>query len=125
MDVSLRPILTRLFLALSGHPSPELANPSPPPEIKAAEAKVMATVEMAKKELSEILLAAIDLHCVRPGDKINAVKQLALIEGWNAPENHQLEVHGLADRIDKVLRLSDIEVAKMLENDPFKAKQIT
>jgi hypothetical protein len=30
-----------------------------------------------------------------------------------------------ADRIDKVLRLSDIEVAKMLENDPFKAKQIT
>jgi phage terminase small subunit len=69
----------------------ELANPSPPPEIKAAEAKVTATVEMAKEELSKILLAEIDLDTVKPSDKINAVKQLALIEGWNVTEKHEHE----------------------------------
>jgi hypothetical protein len=81
---------------------------------------------MAKEELSKIVLAEIDLGTVKPGDKINAVKQLALIEGWNVAEKHEHDVRGLGDRIDRAFASAkQIEVATARENDLLRAERQT
>jgi phage terminase small subunit len=60
------------------------------PEEVAAEAQVTATVDEAKQRLSEVVLADIDLSAIKPTDKIAAVRELSLINGWHAPKRTEL-----------------------------------
>jgi phage terminase small subunit len=64
----------------------ELASPPKPPEVEAAEAQVTATVDDARERLSAVVLAEIDLTAIKPTDKIAAVRELSLINGWHAPK---------------------------------------
>lgn len=64
-----------------------------------AEADVAVDVTKAKSRLAEIIMASVDWNeTVMPKDVINAVKQLAAIEGWNAPTN--VNLHDKRDPTD-------------------------
>jgi hypothetical protein len=60
------------------------------PEEAAAEAAASATADDAKRRLSEIVLADINLEAIKPTDKIAAVRELSLINGWHAPTRAQI-----------------------------------
>jgi len=56
------------------------------PQLAAVEAEIAVDVAKAKMRLGEIIMANVNwAETVMPKDVINAVRQLAAIEGWNAP----------------------------------------
>lgn len=68
------------------------------PAQQQAEAMVLVDVTRAKSRLSEIIMAAVSWsETVMPKDVINAIKQLAAIEGWNAPTQINVNKHESTD----------------------------
>jgi len=56
------------------------------PQQAQAEAEIAVDIAKAKARLGEIIMANVNwAETVMPKDVINAVRQLAAIEGWNAP----------------------------------------
>lgn len=54
-------------------------------------------VERAKQRLANIIMADVDLAKTKAPDVIAAIRQLAAIEGWNAPTNVNLHKHDSTD----------------------------
>ena len=63
-----------------------------------AEAEIAVDVAKAKSRLGEIIMANVDwAQTVMPKDVINAVRQLAAIEGWNAPTTVNVNKNDASD----------------------------
>jgi phage terminase small subunit len=74
------------------------------PQQEQIEKEIAVDAAKAKSRLGEIIMAAINFdETAMPKDVINAVRTLAAMDGWLAPEKIEHSLNGHGDRLDRAL----------------------